>query len=265
MLGSDVATRELTWIRSRSLAWRAGSVLAMCATVIATVLLLPPIHVAFEQRALADQRTLLGVPNGLDVLSNIPFALVGLLGLARLRRLEPGLRPIGLVLFVALLAVALGSSYYHLAPSAGRLLADRLPITLAFMSILALVLGDRLSPRLGRVTLGPLVALAAGAALIWYLGGDAPGGGDLRAYSLTQALPMAALPALLLVFPGRLEERRLVIALLLYVAAKLFEAFDTQIFALGHLVSGHTLKHLAAGAACFFIVPGAQATRSLER
>jgi hypothetical protein len=31
-----------------------------------------------------------------------------------------------------------------------------------------------------------------------------------------------------------------------YVLAKAFEALDRQIFQLGHLVSGHTLKHLAA-------------------
>jgi hypothetical protein len=33
------------------------------------------------------------------------------------------------------------------------------------------------------------------------------------------------------------------------VAAKLFELFDKQIYALGGIVSGHTLKHLSAGLA----------------
>jgi hypothetical protein len=31
-----------------------------------------------------------------------------------------------------------------------------------------------------------------------------------------------------------------------YVLAKLLETFDRQVFGLGHLASGHTLKHLAA-------------------
>jgi hypothetical protein len=31
-----------------------------------------------------------------------------------------------------------------------------------------------------------------------------------------------------------------------YVLAKLLETFDLQLLSLGHLVSGHTLKHLAA-------------------
>jgi len=31
-----------------------------------------------------------------------------------------------------------------------------------------------------------------------------------------------------------------------YFAAKLFEQFDAAIFAVGHLISGHSLKHIAA-------------------
>lgn len=256
---SGVVTLQLDRLRSRSPAWRAGVVTAACVAVVATVLALPPIHlVALDRGAFADRRTLLGIPNALDVLSNAVFAWAGLIGFLRLRSLEPALRPIGVVLQVALLGVTVGSGFYHLAPSPERLLFDRLPITVAFMAVLALALGDRVSPRLGRGTLAPLVAFGAGTALLWYFGwngGDAPGAGDLRPYALTQAVPMAALPILLLLFPGRLEERRLLLALLLYGVAKGFEAFDHQIFALGGIVSGHTLKHLVAGLACFFLVP----------
>ncbi len=41
---------------------------------------------------------------------------------------------------------------------------------------------------------------------------------------------------------------------LAYVLAKIFEALDREIFSLGGLVSGHTLKHLAAGAAAGVVV-----------
>ena len=34
-----------------------------------------------------------------------------------------------------------------------------------------------------------------------------------------------------------------------YVLSKLLEALDYSVFNLGHIVSGHTLKHLAAAAA----------------
>jgi hypothetical protein len=43
-----------------------------------------------------------------------------------------------------------------------------------------------------------------------------------------------------------------------YVLAKIFEECDRQVFALGHFVSGHTLKHLAAAVASYWIL------RSLE-
>jgi hypothetical protein len=39
-----------------------------------------------------------------------------------------------------------------------------------------------------------------------------------------------------------------------YVLAKILEETDRQVFALGHIVSGHTLKHLAAAAAGYCIL-----------
>lgn len=40
----------------------------------------------------------------------------------------------------------------------------------------------------------------------------------------------------------------------LYVLAKALEALDRPIFELGHIVSGHTLKHLAAAGAGYWIL-----------
>jgi hypothetical protein len=51
---------------------------------------------------------------------------------------------------------------------------------------------------------------------------------------------------------SRSEE--LVLALACYAFAKVLELLDLQIFALGRIVSGHTLKHLAAaGSACLIV------------
>jgi hypothetical protein len=44
------------------------------------------------------------------------------------------------------------------------------------------------------------------------------------------------------------------IAAALYALAKFFEFSDQAIFSLGYVVSGHTLKHLAAAAACLMIL-----------
>jgi len=250
-----LATSSFSRLRGLAPALRAGILIAACAAAALVVLSLPELPEWPGPRGLADRRTFLGIPNAFDVLSNLPFALAGILGLARARALERELRPAGLVLFASLLAVAFGSSFFHLDPSQSRLLVDRLPITVAFLSLFALVLGDRISPGLARTALAPLLAFGLGTALLWYLGGETPGRGDLRPYALVQAVPMVALPLLLVFYPGRLDERRLFVAFALYGTAKGCEALDHQLFALLGVASGHTLKHLAAGAACFFLAP----------
>jgi hypothetical protein len=53
------------------------------AVVSAVVLwLLPPISQSLAYHGFADQRTLLGIPNAPNVLSNLPFLFVGVAGLA---------------------------------------------------------------------------------------------------------------------------------------------------------------------------------------
>jgi hypothetical protein len=44
------------------------------------------------------------------------------------------------------------------------------------------------------------------------------------------------------------------IAAVLYALAKLFEFYDRAIYSFGSILSGHTLKHIAAAAACFAIL-----------
>jgi len=47
----------------------------------------------------------------------------------------------------------------------------------------------------------------------------------------------------------------------MYGAAKLFEALDGVIFSMGHLLSGHTLKHLTAALAAWWLLRGLEARR----
>ena len=53
----------------------------------------------------------------------------------------------------------------------------------------------------------------------------------------------------------------LVAAVVMYGAAKLFEALDGVIFSMGHLLSGHTLKHLTAALAAWWLLRGLEARR----
>ena len=122
--------------------------------VLVAVAALPPIPQPEHYHDFADQRVVLGVPHALNILSNLGFLIVGAVGLGRLWR--PGSsfadareRWPYAVFFVSLVGVGFGSAYYHLAPRDGTLFWDRLPMGLAFMSLLSAVLVERLGPRVG--------------------------------------------------------------------------------------------------------------------
>ena len=208
-----------------------------------------------------DDRTLLGVPNALNVLSNLPFLLLGVWGLWFLARhgaprpdgpfLTSGERWPYTVLFVGVLTTCLGSMYYHLDPTDARLVWDRLPMTVGFMGLFASIVAERIGPRVGDLLLSPLVAAGAASVAYWY-GTEQQGRGDLRPYILVQFYPLAAVVVMGLLFPPRYTRGAWLFAGLgLYVLAKVCEDADARICGRGGVVSGHTLKHLpAAGGWC---------------
>ncbi|MEQ1891893.1 MAG: hypothetical protein ABL998_05065 [Planctomycetota bacterium] len=232
---------------------RSRGVRLLVLALLAAVVVLAARHVPGLARSanagVVDRRTLWGVPNALDVLSNLPFALAGALGLLRLGRVARAQRPAAALVFTAVVLVTFCSSWYHLAPSRERLLLDRVPITLAFVALFAWVLGDRLGARVGQLALLPLLAVGAAALWRWHATGE------LFGYVLVQALPFALIPCLLVLFEGELRPARFAWALVFYGAGKLCELYDRELFELGRLASGHTLKHLLSAAACFALLP----------
>jgi len=199
----------------------------------------------------ADARSLAGVANFWNVVTNLPFLLVGAFGIARIGRLrQPALRT-GFLLFAGGVAlVALGSAWYHLAPSNATLVWDRLPMTVGFMALFSLIVRDRLSEGLGRRTLAPLLILGASSVFYWYAT-ELQGAGDLRFYYVIQFLPMALIPLLLLFGAGAggLRGAWLWATLALYLLAKQAESHDRALFEASGLLSGHSLKHLIAACA----------------
>ena len=202
-------------------------------------LLLPPIRQSENYHHFADGRTFLGIPNCLNVLSNVPFAVVGVAGLVAFRDL------VSRVLFGGIALVAVGSAYYHLHPDTARLVWDRAPMTIAFMAILALLVEEFWSERAGRAVLFPSVCLGLFSVWWWQVSGD------LRFYGIVQFGPMLAIVAALVVFQAR-QDRALWFVFGLYGVAKLAENFDGQVLQV-LAVSGHTLKHLLAGFAAYWI------------
>jgi hypothetical protein len=194
--------------------------------------------------AFADTRRLLGVANFWNVVSNLPFVAVGATGVALLRKDAPAT-----ALFVGILLTGFGSSYYHLAPDDGTLFWDRLPMTIGFMALLAGALGERFGDAAGRLALWPLLVVGA-ASLVWWRWS-----GDLRPYIWVQFYPCLVLPILYWWFPATTGTAILITAAALYGLSKALEYFDTAIYAAsGGIVSGHTLKHLAAAAACYALL-----------
>jgi hypothetical protein len=90
---------------------------------------------------------------------------------------------------------------------------------------------------------------------VYWHRGEITGAGDLRFYGLVQFFPLLAIPLMLLLFPPRYTRTGDLFGVVgWYVLAKIFEVFDVQILALGELVSGHTLKHLASAMAAYWIL-----------
>jgi hypothetical protein len=237
---------------------------AVAAAGAIAVLSQPPIDQDPAYHLMADRRALFGIPNALNVLSNIPFAVAGVVGLLSVFSPRPGAKPFTdpwerwpyAALFAGTALTTIGSAYYHLAPDNARLVWDRLPMTVGFMGLLTSVVAERSSLPVARRLFVPLLACGGASVVYWYWS-ELRGAGDLRPYALAQFGSLAVVLVLLALYDARYSGSVYLWAgLAAYGSAKLFEMADRAFFDLGHLVSGHTLKHLAAalGVGCVVVM-----------
>lgn len=218
--------------------------LGLMGASLAALLLFPPFLQDQGYHRFADARALFGIPNVWNVVSNLPFIVVGAVGLARCRD-----DAATVVIFFGIFLTGFGSSYYHWSPSDDTLFWDRLPMALAFMAILANVVAERVNAKAGAILLWPLLALGVFSLLVWRWNGD------LRLYGWVQFFPLAALPLMLLLLPPKYTGAHYwIVAAAVYALAKVLEHFDAAIYSIGHVVSGHTLKHLVAATACLVVL-----------
>lgn len=204
----------------------------------------------------ADRRAWLGVPNAADVLSNLPFLLIGAWGMfvARERHWR--------AFAFAIAATAFGSIGYHWAPDNASLVFDRLPIAAACALLACIFLAERVDRGWARpAVLGVALLVAAASVLLWWAG-ERAGHGDLRAYLFVQFLPMLlVLAGLALRLPAPagagVSDSAWLVTLVLYAAAKGFELADGAVLHTSGVVSGHTLKHLLAAAAAAWLLRAA--------
>jgi hypothetical protein len=244
-------------MRRRSAIGLVGGLAALAA---AALVLVPAIPQDPAYHRLADSRAWLGIPNALNVLSNTGFLLVGALGLAYVADgaspafREPGERWPYVVFFGGLLLTGFGSAYYHWEPGNARLAWDRLPLAITLMGLLAATIAERIGVKSGLWLLGPLVALAAGSDIYWHWT-EQRGAGDLRLYALVQFYPLVAIPLMLWwLVPRYTCGGNLLAAAATYAAAKGPELLDGWILSATRVVSGHTLKHLLAALAGYWVL-----------
>lgn len=252
--------REL--VRVQMISKRAGAILLVVLTILIVfaALLAPRVPQPLSYHQFADARAWLGIPNFGNVASNLLFAIFGAWGLWFLfsnrnsstfqdsRERWPYV-----TLLLGILLTAFGSGYYHLMPNNSRLVWDRLPMTIAFMSLVSALIAERINVTIGVRLLLPLLCVGVSSVVQWHFS-EERGTGDLRFYAAVQVYAIAVLLLLLLLPPRYTRTSDLIWVGVCYLLAKALETADRPIFSLGNIVSGHTLKHLAAGMSGYFLL-----------
>jgi len=220
--------------------------------------LLPAMPQPADYHDFADHRTMFGIANFLDVFTNAAFVLAGAAGLAIVLRprteFATGVErwPYA-VFFLGVVLTGLGSGYYHVVPDNERLFWDRLPMTIAFMSLLAAQVVDRIDVRAGLALLVPMLLVGAASVLYWRAT-ERAGAGNVIPYAVLQGYSVVILFLLAWLQPSRYTRGNDIYWVFAgYVIAKLLETFDRQLYELGHITSGHSLKHVAAAVAALVV------------
>jgi hypothetical protein len=236
---------------STTFTWRHSILVILVLGSLLWLLSLDPIPQNTEYHSFADTRKFIGIPNFFDVLSNLPFLAIGILGLQFCLRRNLGVtRTAWMILFVGVGLVSAGSAYYHWNPTNETLVWDRLPMTIGFMGLFVALLGEYVNKRLASLLLFPAVLLGLATVLYWHWTDD------LRPYFWVQLVPLLTVPAVMILFrSGYSHQWLLLVALVWYVFAKVTELYDLAIFDYTQgFVSGHSIKHLLAAAGCYSIL-----------
>ena len=216
--------------------------------VLGTLLVLmfqTPIQQDVLYHRFADTRMLSGIPNFQNVMSNLPFMLVGMAGFLFCGRQPHYETKLAWTLFFAGIGlVGFGSIHYHLHPDSHTLVWDRLPMAMGFMALFSALLGELIDPKLTRYLLFPMVLTGFASVMVWHWFDD------LRFYIWVQFMPMLVIPVMLLLYRKQYSHTYLlVLAMLIYLVAKVLEVFDSEIYwQLQGVVGGHAMKHVVAAA-----------------
>jgi hypothetical protein len=122
-------------------------------------------------------------------------------------------------------------------------------MTIAFMGLLSSQIVDRVSVRAGLALLVPMLLVGMGSVVYWIVT-ERMGAGNVLPYGILQGYSVVVLLLMATLHRSRYTHANDVYFIFgWYVLAKVLESLDGEILALGHVVSGHSLKHVAAAAA----------------
>ena len=219
---------------------RVGYIILFSIAIIAIagIFILSPIEQNKEYHNFCDSNTIFNIPNFWNVVSNIPFLIIGFVGLYKTSTLSET-RIQYVMFFLGISLVSLGSGYYHLNPNNDTLVWDRLPMTIAFMSLFSIIISEFVDLKIGLKILFPALLIGLLSVVYWIVFND------LKIYLLVQFYPILAILIILIFYKSKYN---LTIGywmlLFAYIIAKFFEHFDYQTQSVLKILSGHTLKHL---------------------
>ncbi|MDT7041595.1 ceramidase domain-containing protein [Candidatus Nitronereus thalassa] len=243
--------------------WRHGTLLGVVGLGLVLPFFLDRIPQDSLYHSFADSRPFVGIPNFLNVVSNVFFILVGIIGLLASHSrggvsVSAHIGTAYKLFFGGVVLIGVGSAYYHVNPNNATLVWDRLPMTVSFMAFLTIVISDCVSPKVGKVLLWPLIGIGVVSIGYWYVT-ELWGVGDLRPYVVVQFLPIFLIPVMLILFGTRsLLAPFLWATLGTYLLAKVVEYFDGEIFFVTEVISGHSLKHVIAALAIAWVLLACQ-------
>jgi hypothetical protein len=222
---------------------------AISIVAIVAIFFVKPIPQSQEYHCFADRLTFFSIPNFWNVISNLPFVIIGSFGMIKIINSQKN-NPIQssfVWFFAGIILTGFGSAFYHYNPNDATLIWDRLPMTISFMSFLSIIISEFINWEFGKKMLYPFLIIGVSSIVYWIVFQD------LRPYVLIQFLPISLIPIILFLSKKNQNLKKYFwLILMAYVVAKFLESYDLFIYTSTYkLISGHTLKHFAAAIAPF--------------
>jgi len=174
--------------------WR--DLLLALLTILSFIALtyLEPIAQNLAYHNFADKRTILNINNFFDVASNLPFLLVGILGLHCI--------------------------FKNWGIENDTLTWDRLPMAVGFMALFVIAISDYVHSNLEKWLLIPMCMIGVISVAYWHITDD------LRLYAWVQFISMALLLVIISLYkPNTLQTKYILYAFVFYILSKLAEHF----------------------------------------